>query len=321
MRNHVIGAGLIAIGLLGNFGALAAEPAGRQAAEGSLDGVPGASAWLLQGRMAAVTAWPVFQRLYAAAPGEVGRRVAHWRQRAQEAGINPTADLQRVTLIGLDATNQVLLVEGRWNEARLLALARQQPGFHALTRDGVSLLGLRADRLGLPLFAHVAGRRLCVGEDAAAVATVARELAKPGTDLATFRAFGDGSGTGSGAMLSLLARDGQALMRLLPESAMFAQATGIALHARALPDQRLGISLVARTADATAAANLAQMLTGLQAMAAFRAASEPQWAALAQSIRIRSDGPSVGFDVTLDNTLAESILTTTLRELQRKGRL
>ena len=72
MRDHVIGAGLIAIGLLGGFGAPAAEPAGRQAAEGRLDGVPGASAWLLQGRMAAVAAWPVFQRLYAAAQAAFG---------------------------------------------------------------------------------------------------------------------------------------------------------------------------------------------------------------------------------------------------------
>jgi hypothetical protein len=322
MRYHDIRAGLMAIGLLTVYVASAAEPTGRPASESSLVGVPGASAWILQGRMAAVAAWPVFERLYTSAPGEIGRQIAHWRLRAQEAGINPTADLQRVTLIGLDATNQVLLIEGCWDEARLLSLAGRQPGFRTVTMGDVPLLVLQADRPpALPLFARFVGRRLCVGEDAAAVATVARELAKPGADLATFRAFGEGAGTGSGAMLSLLARDGQALMRLIPEAAMFAPTTGIALHARALPAQRLGVSLVARTPDAAAAANLAQMLSGLQAMAAFRAASEPQWATLAQSIRIRPDGTRVLLEFALDNALAESFLTTTLREMQRKGRL
>ena len=121
------------------------------------------------------------------------------------------------------------------------------------------------------------------------------------------------------ALLILGARDGASLMELIPDAAMLLQAESILAQMGRLPGNLLGVSLTGQGADETAAANMATLLGGVQAMLAFRAASEPQWAMIAQTMRIQTEGKQVRVGFSVDQPLVYSLLSTMLSELGRKG--
>jgi hypothetical protein len=57
----------------------------------------------------------------------------------------------------------------------------------------------------------------------------------------------------------------------------------------------------------------------MQAMLAFRAASDPQWTTLAQTMRIQTEGKRVRAGFEVDKELSCSLLATLMGELSRKG--
>jgi hypothetical protein len=54
-------------------------------------------------------------------------------------------------------------------------------------------------------------------------------------------------------------------------------------------------------------------------MLAFRAASDPQWTTLAQTMRIQTEGKRVRAGFEVDKELSCSLMSTLMSELSRKG--
>jgi hypothetical protein len=287
--------------------------------DGFLDAVPNGATWLIQGKPLQLAAMPVLQRAFAGSRG--GGALAPLLALAALGSVNVTSDIARVTAIGLDATGLVVVVEGRWNSGKLKPLAERQPGFRKLNKGGVDLLCVDGPRPGDRAFVSFFGpQKILIGSTAAAVVAVHEALVRPGVEIGAFRNFSKATQSPD-AVLSLFAKDGESLMQLIPDAAMLLQTTAIALHVRPLPRNQLGVNLSALAVDAPTALNVAQMLTGLQAMLAFRSASDPTWGTLAQSMNIKTAETRVLIDFSLDSEMTASLLTTALREMRRKGRL
>jgi hypothetical protein len=288
----------------------------------SLDGVPPSAAWVVDGEARKVASLPVIRRLLRERDGGTASVLDRLQALALQGGVNPTTDVHRVQVMGLGITGTVAIVEGRWDVARLQRLAQAQPGFRKLGARGLELYRFNGRRRGEALFVHVAGRqRILVGSTASSIIAVAEALVQPGAADGVNRAFGEMTGASPGALVVLGARDGAALMELIPDAAMLLQAGTIVAQMGRLRQNLLGVHLAAQAADATGAANMATLLGGLQAMLAFRAVSDPQWVTIAQTMRIQTTGNRVIVNFSLDSDLADALLSTVLRELNRKGRL
>lgn len=311
IKTKFIGLGLAAL--------LCCGPARSAAVDGFLDGVPNGATWLIQGKPLQLAALPVLYRAFGGSRG--GGALNPLLALAALGSVNVTSDIARVMAIGMDATGMVLIVEGKWNSGRLKQLAERQPGFRRLNKGGVDLLCVDGPRAGDRVFVNFFGQqKILIGSTATSVVAVHEALARPGTEIGAFRNFSKVTQCPE-AVLSLFAKDGESLMRLVPDAAMLLQTTAIALHVRPLPRNQLGVNLSAHAADAQTALNVAQMLTGLQAMLAFRSASDPAWGTLAQSMKIKTAEKRVLIDFSLDSEMTASLLTTALRELRRNGRL
>ena len=284
----------------------------------SLDGVPEGTAWVIDGRARQLAALSAFQRL--SREGRGGERFRRLQALAQQAGVDMTNDVHRIQVISLGATGTVAIVDGNWNRARLLRTIQAQPGLRTLVVQGLELFRFDGQRAGDTWILHVAGsRRLLAGTTAAAVAAVAEALARPGVASGVSRTFGEMTRASPGALLVLGARDGAALMELVPDGALLLEAQAIMAQMGRLPQNRLGVSLVGQGADEAATANLAAILNAMQAMLAFRAASDPQWTTLAQTMRIQTEGKRVRAGFEVDKELSCSLLATLMGELSRKG--
>lgn len=285
----------------------------------SLDGVPEGAAWVIDGRARQLAALPVFQQL--SREGRFGgARFRRLQALARQAGINMTTDVQRVQLMSLGAEGTAAIIDGAWNRARLLQAIQTLPGLRKLTVQGLELLRYDGSQAGETCILHIPGeRRLLVGETPEGVAAVSRALAKPGVAAGVSRTFGEMTRASPGALLVLRARDGAALMELVPDGALLLEAQAITAQMGRLPEDRLGVSLVGQGADEAATANLASLLNAMQAMLAFRAASDPQWTTLAQTMRIQTEGKRVRAGFEVDKELSYALLSTLMRELSRKG--
>ncbi|NLF85463.1 MAG: hypothetical protein GX571_05100 [Lentisphaerae bacterium] len=284
----------------------------------SLDGVPEGAAWVIDGRARQLAALPAFQRL--SREGRGGDRFRRLQALARQAGVDMTNDVQRIQVISLGATGTVAIVDGDWNRARLLRTIQAQPGLRTLAMKGLELFCFDGPRAGDTCVLHVSGpRRLLAGTTTAGVAAVADALARPGVAEGVSRTFGEMTRASPGALLVLGARDGAALMKLVPDGALLMEAQAITAQMGRLPENRLGVSLVGQGADEATTANLAALLNAMQAMLAFRAASDPQWTTLAQTMRIQTEGKRVRAGFEVDKELTCSLLTTLMSELSRKG--
>ena len=285
----------------------------------SLDGVPEGAAWVIDGRVRQLAALPAFQRLSreGRSGGDGFRRL---QALARQAGVDMTNDVHRIQVMSLGASGTAAIIDGDWNRARLLRTIQAQPGLRTLVVQGLELFRFDGQRAGDTWILHVAGsRRLLAGTTAAAVAAVAEALARPGVASGVSRTFGEMTRASPGALLVLGARDGAALMELVPDGALLLEAQAIMAQMGRLPQNRLGVSLVGQGADEAATANLAAILNAMQAMLAFRAASDPQWTTLAQTMRIQTEGKRVRAGFEVDKELSCSLLATLMGELSRKG--
>lgn len=314
IKTRFIGLGLAVLLCCG----LAKDAAG----EVFLDGVPDGATWLIQGKPLQIAALPVIQRAFTGSRGGgAGGALNPLLALAALASVNVTSDIARVMAIGMDATGMVLVVEGKWNVGKLKHLVERQPGFLRQNQRGIDLLCVNGPRTGDRMFVNFFGQqKILIGSTAASVVAVHLAFARPGVGIGAFRNFSKVTQSQE-AVLSLFAKDGESLTRLVPDAAMLLQTTAITLHARPLPRNQLGVNLSAHANDVQTALNVAQMLTGLQAMLAFRSASDPAWATLAQSMKIQTAEKRVLINFSLDSEMTASLLTTALRELRRKGRL
>ena len=289
----------------------------------ALDGVPEGAAWVVHGEARQLAALPAVQRLLReSARGGAGRAPGRLLALARQAGINVTSDVQRIQAMSLGDAGTVAIIDGQWDAARLLRVIQEQPGYRKLGAKGYELHGLDGRRTGESVVLRLAGRqRLLAGSTTAAVVAVADALARPGVEPDSSRTFGEMNRASPGALLVLGARDGTSLMELVPDAAMLLQAESIMAQMGRLPGNLLGVSLAGQGADETAAANMATLLGGMQAMLAFRAASDPQWETIARTMRVQTDGQQVKVGFSVDQPLAYSLLSTLLRELGRKGTL
>ena len=302
---------LLSVPVLGN----------QQQARGvSLEGVPEGTAWVVDARAAHLAALPVFQRL--SREGRVGgARFQRLQGLAQLAGINATTDVYRVQEMSLGGDKgTTAIIDGAWNRARLLQTIQTLPGLRKLTVQGLELLRYEGASSGETCILHIPGeRRLLVGETPEGVAAVARALARPGVPPDTTRAFGGMTRASPAALLVLGARDGTALMELVPDGAMLLQAQAIMVQMGRMRQDRLGINMVAQGADEASAASMAGVLTAMQAMLTYRAQSDPQWATLAQSIQVKSEDTRLRAGCEVDAGLTYTLLSTMMREFKRKG--
>lgn len=292
----------------------------RQARGVSLEGVPEGTAWVVDARTAHLAALPVFQRL--SREGRFGgARFQRLQGLAQLAGINATTDVHRVQMMSLGGDKgTVAIIDGVWNRARLLQTIQTLPGLRKLTVQGLELLRYEGAGSGETCILHIPGeRRLLVGETPEGVAAVAGTLVRPGVAPDVTRAFGGMTRASPAALLVLGARDGTALMDLVPDGAMLLQAQAIMVQMGRMKQNRLGINMVAQGPDEATTTGMAGALSAMQAMLAYRAQSDPQWATLVQSIRVQAEGTRLRASGEVDAELTYALLSTMMREFKRKG--
>ena len=315
----LVSASLVAVGAVAALGAFYLDPA--RAAVGPLPGealvLPADTRAVFGFDVKRFTASPLYRR-YADRIGAA--RPEALRDIQQKTGIDPERELDRVVMASLAGSeNGIVLFQGRFDRSRISqAIEKQKPQVTWKKHEGVSVYLYREGARGAAALAFLDDDTIAAGSAAALEGLISRRAAgqtplRSNAKLmellggiqpsATFWMVGDQSVLG--ALPGLAGPGGAPGASPMPFGLTLPSLQSLVVTAEL--DPMLALQVTGEATDAPAAKNLADMVSGLVAMASLQAAQRPELKDLASAVKVTTEANRVHLSARFPYELLDSL--------------